>query len=258
MDALMDKATIGQIVLLVATLMGTIATIYKAGQNANMVLAKQAMDAQHQLDMLKLTHDNEVEDRREKAALDREERAALAARVDTAASTVRTRLDSAENAIAQQAATVRGDISTTAAGIAQRVEASAHEALDAQTVVITQKIDEAKTYTAQKADAAFHEANSVNKKIEMLGLAHEAQGRQIAELLGGLGYRAPRRNGESTDMAAVAKLQRTVEEMRTSLIAGQTALADAIEHERRNRKAGAVGIQAALDAMHGTKDKEPS
>lgn len=147
------------------------------------MLWKTSRDQVHTLRVLQLQHEFDAADRLAKATAGKLER-------ELSASSVRERL-------ATEGALIQGRLADTAAQLRDRVDASAQEqrvydiaqqastkqAFDDQTVTLMEAIDKAKAFTADKADAAYHEANSVNVKLEKLHLAHTEQGRVLQQLL---------------------------------------------------------------------------
>jgi hypothetical protein len=174
--------TSAQVWTIIASLLGTILTTAA-------MLWKTSHDQRHQLEMFRLQHQVDREDRQAKAQ-------EVAATVTREAGNVRDRLD----------------VATTR--LQDRVESSTKaksDALDAQTAELRRSIEEAKVFTAQRADAAYHEANTVNQKLEKLHQAHERQGQVLQKLLEGLtvvGPFAERRAADAADATAVDAVPR--------------------------------------------------
>ncbi len=154
---------------------------------ALIALWKSSRDQKYQLAVFKLEHDAERIDRDVKAkdlavtvqqtALllrDRTDASAvrLQDKLEVAAKDVRDRVDFSAKDVRD-----RLDVSSTGLVLANQV------ALDTQTIALRHAIEEAKQYTAIRADAAYHEANSVNTKLEKLHVTHEKQGQVLQALL---------------------------------------------------------------------------
>lgn len=193
-EVLADGTVVGQLILLIATLAGAAGGIWKQGQTAKNALKTAEMHARHQMDLLRLQHEMEVSDRREKALLDKEERQRLAVKVDETGTAVKNQLDASalnvNQRLDQSAVDVRDRLTDAAErvreqlGVAQADERTHYEdVLAKQTETIAAEIQGAAALTVAKADAAYHEANSVNVKLEKLHKAHEQQGKVIRDLL---------------------------------------------------------------------------
>ncbi len=167
-----DPATINPVYYLLALLISTVGAMWKSGR-----------DNRHTLDVIRVQHEVDAADRKQKADLDRSER-------ELAASLIREKLST-------DAATTQAQLHVTANGVRDRMDAVAVRAdiakielrddtrstLAAQTVELKAAIEAAKLYTAEKADAAYHESNSVNTKLEKLHEAHHTQGLVLQQLL---------------------------------------------------------------------------
>jgi hypothetical protein len=125
------------------------------------VLWRTASSNKHQREMFKLQHEADRVDRQQKAM-------ELQRVTAVEAEAVRSRLETSALKIQQR-------VTDTAASSRVQTE----RALDAQTVAIANVVDQA----TNKADAAYHEANTVNVKLEKLHRANEQHGRVLEDLL---------------------------------------------------------------------------
>lgn len=171
-----DPATVlsaysGQIVLVALSLISTVAMLWKTSR-----------DQKYSMEMIKLQHDIDAADRREKAALEKAERIEAASnlqtRVVTEASNVQNQLHTTANTLRDRAdaLSLKADVT--------KIEAreDSRRLTDDQTNVLTAAIENSKTFVADKADAAYHEANSINEKLKALSQAHLQQGELLNKL----------------------------------------------------------------------------
>jgi hypothetical protein len=154
------------------------------------MLWKTTRDQRHALELIRLQHDVDAADRREKAAIDRMDREAAASaireKLTTDAAAMQTQLHVTANAVRDRVELVaqRADVAkielrdeTRQQGVVQAA------ALVAQTAELKASIEAAKVFTADKATEAYHEANDVNEKLKKLHEAHAAQGEILKRLL---------------------------------------------------------------------------
>ncbi len=140
------------------------------------MLWKTSRDNAHTLDVIKLTHENDVLDRKAKSDSDRADResqafavrerllvdaSALKTQVYESATETRNRVDHAKNETAQATTT----------------------AFTLQTIELKSAIEAVEKVIGQKADAAFHESNGANVKIEKLHQAHADLAKVVNRLL---------------------------------------------------------------------------
>jgi len=161
----------GQIVLVLVSLISTLAMLWKTSR-----------DQKYAMEMIKLQHDMDAADRREKAALEKAERIEVAAKLQTQvvteASNVQNQLHAAANSLRDRtdALAMKTDIHKI------EVREDTQRIANDQTNVLTQAIEQSKNYVADKADAAYHEANGVNEKLKALSQANLKQGELLQKL----------------------------------------------------------------------------
>lgn len=182
-----SNTMIGQLVIVLVTLITSTATIIKTSR-----------DQRHALERIKLQHDVDVAERRERAAIEKEERTAAASaireRLVTDAAELQKELHRTSTQLQQRVDSTRTELQTRVERTADatrvhfdttvaEIGMGAKSALDKQTDTLSQVIADARTTVSDKADAAYHEANTVNVKLEKLHQAHERQGKVLERLL---------------------------------------------------------------------------
>jgi len=90
-----------------------------------------------------------------------------------------TKLDSLKTVAAASAA----DVKATGLTAAAVIKADAQHSLEQQTGTIKDAIELAKMHTSDAAQQAYHEANTVNRKLEKLHAENERLARAFAELV---------------------------------------------------------------------------
>jgi len=233
--------------------------------------AKTAQDHQHVADALALDAVRAQAARDALAVtvaetLAETERKAIVERDRVAADLLAQRTRVAEELTRHQQASAQ-DLAAIAATLAAQDDASTKTREDLITATVTNAA--AIDGVRQAADQAYQEANHVNAKIENLNM-RLAEARTIAVHTSDA-VDAGRKSADSAYQEAnhvntkiedlnrrlvqaelegpLPKIQRAVEVTYQTLIEGQAALVEAFEHDRRNRKTGALAIQAAIAAL---------
>lgn len=183
----MNEATIGQLVIVALSVISTAAMLFKTGK-----------DQKHAIEMMRVQHLLDREDREssarllrqetrltaaEQAARSGEQALALRDRVDTSASKLETHVQATASHLQEQVVETATALQAKVDQTAVKVFTDAKKALTDQTAQISDAIEKAKVFTANKAHEAFEEANSVNRKIEMLHLENVAQAEILKDIL---------------------------------------------------------------------------
>lgn len=212
------------------------------------------------------------ESRNRRWDLEDRERVAEGLKADVAALAIKTEQDHQRVADALALESMRAQ--NARAGIIATLAAqdAASDKTRAEFVTTTETTAAAIDAVHKAADNAYAEANHVNAKIENIN-ARLAEARSIAvQTVGAVEtvhiaaerayVEANHVNSKIEDLnqrlltaetdGPLPKIQRQVESTFHALLEGQEALAAAFEHERRNRKAGALAIQAAIARLATT------
>jgi hypothetical protein len=163
----------GQIIILITSVLSTIAMLWKTSK-----------DQTHAQRMFELGRQADRLDRHEKAQADREDRQELARRLREDANEQRVKQAAHEEARRRQIDENSARIEKTTALVAQETKADSQRALDVQTESLRRAIDQARLFTSERAQAAYHEANSVNSKLEKLHKVNVEQAEVLARLVG--------------------------------------------------------------------------